>query len=62
MGEMCSTLRNIENTFSTLMGKPERKRPLGEPRRRWEYNIKTGLTEGARDVMDGAGGWLLCEP
>ena len=23
-----------------LVGKPEGKRPLGRPRRRWEYNIK----------------------
>jgi hypothetical protein len=23
-----------------LIGKPERKRPLGRPWRRWEYNIK----------------------
>jgi hypothetical protein len=66
MGGMCSTLRNNENTLSTLVGKPERKRPLGGPRRRWEYNIKTGLTEGALDVMviwlgTGASGWLLYE-
>jgi hypothetical protein len=26
-----------------LVGKPERKRPLGRPRRRWEYNIKVDL-------------------
>jgi len=28
-----------------LMGKPERKRPLGRPRRRWEDNIKINLQE-----------------
>jgi hypothetical protein len=28
-----------------LMGKPEGKRPLGRPRRRWENNIKTYLQE-----------------
>ena len=28
-----------------LMGKPEGKRPLGRPRRRWEDNIKTDLQE-----------------
>ena len=27
------------------MGKPEGKRPLGRPRRRWEDNIKMGLQE-----------------
>ena len=28
-----------------LMGKPEGKRPLGRPRRRWEDNIKMDLQE-----------------
>ena len=28
-----------------LVGKPERKRPLGRPRRRWEDNIKMDLEE-----------------
>jgi len=28
-----------------LVGKPERKRPLGSPRPRWEDNIKTDLQE-----------------
>jgi hypothetical protein len=28
-----------------LVGKPERKRPLGRPRRRWEDNIKMDLWE-----------------
>jgi hypothetical protein len=28
-----------------LVGKPERKRPLGRPRRRWEDNIKVDLHE-----------------
>jgi hypothetical protein len=28
-----------------LVGKPERKRPLGRPRLRWEDNIKIDLQE-----------------
>ena len=28
------------NAYRVLVGKPEGKRPLGRPRRRWEYNIK----------------------
>jgi hypothetical protein len=28
-----------------LVGKPEGKRPLGRPRRRWEDNIKINLQE-----------------
>ena len=27
------------------MGKPERKRPFGKPKRRWEDNIKMDLQE-----------------
>jgi hypothetical protein len=29
-----------------LWGKPEGRRPLGRPRRRWEDDIKVGLREG----------------
>jgi len=29
--------------YSILVGKPEEKRPLGRPRRRWEDNIKMDL-------------------
>ena len=36
------------------MGKPEGKRPLGRPRRRWEDNIKMGLQE----VGEGRGDWM----
>ena len=35
-----------------LVGKPERKRPLGRPRRRWEDNIKM-------DLKEVGGGWRL---
>ena len=34
------------------MGKPEGKRPLGRPRRRWEDNIKMGLQEVGCGDMD----------
>jgi hypothetical protein len=37
------------------MGKPEGKRPLGRPRRRWEDNIKLDLREigwGGMDRID----------
>jgi hypothetical protein len=29
--------------YGVLVGKPEGKRPLGRPRRRWEDNIKMDL-------------------
>ena len=38
-----------------LVGKPEGKRPLVRPRRRWEDNIKMDLQEvgrGGRDSME----------
>jgi hypothetical protein len=40
--------------YRVLVGKPERKRPVGRPRRRWEDNIKTGLREPG---IDGAN-WI----
>jgi hypothetical protein len=33
------------NTYRILVGKPEGKRPLGRPRRRWVDNIKMVLRE-----------------
>ena len=36
------------------MGKPEGKRSLGRPRRRWEDNIKIDLEE----VGSGCGDWM----
>jgi hypothetical protein len=37
-----------------LVGKPEGKRPMGRPRRRWEDNIKMDLHE----VGGGCGDWM----
>ena len=31
--------------YRVLVGKPEGKRPLGKPRRRWEDNIEIDLNE-----------------
>ena len=36
-----------------LVRKPERKRPLGRPRRKWEDNIKMDLQE-----VGGDGDWM----
>ena len=35
-----------------LVGKPEVKRPLGRPRRRWEDSIKMDLEEVGRGCVD----------
>jgi hypothetical protein len=33
------------NAYTILVGKPDGKRPLGKPRRRWVDNIKVDLRE-----------------
>ena len=40
--------------YKVLVGKPEGKRQLGRPRRRWEDNIKMDLEE----VVRGCGDWM----
>jgi hypothetical protein len=35
----------MKNTYKILAGKPERKRPLGRPQRRWEDNIRMDVRE-----------------
>ncbi|KAJ4451063.1 hypothetical protein ANN_02500 [Periplaneta americana] len=37
------------NAYRVLVGRPEGKRPLGRPRRRWEDNIKMALREVGYD-------------
>ena len=41
------------DVYKVLVGKPEGKRSLGRPRRRWEDNIKMDLEEVGR----GGGDW-----
>jgi hypothetical protein len=48
-------MREKRNAYKILVGKPEEKRPLGIPRRRWEDNIKIDLREiewGRMDWID----------
>jgi hypothetical protein len=52
--------------YKVLVVKPERKRPLGRPRRRWEDGIRMDLREIGFGVWIGfdwlrtwTGGWLL---
>jgi hypothetical protein len=52
MGRACSTSGEKRNAYRILVGKPEGKRPLGRPRRRWVDNIKTDLREIGWDGMD----------
>jgi hypothetical protein len=38
--------------YRVLIGRPEEKRPLGRPRRRWEHNIKMDLREIGIDGLN----------
>jgi hypothetical protein len=40
-----SRMGEKRNAYRSLVRKPERKRPLGRPRRRWVDNIKMDLLE-----------------
>jgi hypothetical protein len=35
----------VRGAYNILVGRPEGRRPLGRPRRRWEDNIKMDLRE-----------------
>jgi len=46
--------------YRVLVGKPEGKRPLGRPTRRWENNIEMDLQEVGCGVWTGSS-WLRIE-
>jgi hypothetical protein len=54
-GGTCGTLGEERGVYRVLVGRPEGKRPLGRPRRRWEDNIKMDLRE---TEISGAN-WIL---
>jgi hypothetical protein len=43
-------MREERGVYRILVGRPEGRRPLGRPRRRWEDNIKTDLQEVGSDI------------
>ena len=45
-------MEQFRNAYRVLVGKPEGKRPLGRPRRRWEDNIKMDLREVGCDPVE----------
>ena len=47
-------MEKSRNAYRVLVGKPEEKRPLGRPRRRWEDNIKMDF----REVDCDPGDWI----
>jgi hypothetical protein len=54
MGRTCGAYGGGKRGAQVLVGKPEGKRPLGRPRRRWEDNIKMDVQE----VGEGRGDWM----
>jgi hypothetical protein len=54
MGGACSTNEENRNAYRLLVEKPEGKRLLGRPRRRWEDNIRMDLGEIRRRGV----GWI----
>jgi hypothetical protein len=55
MGGPCSTNGEKRNAYRLLVGKPEGKRPLGRPRRRWVDGIRMDLGEVGWAVVDWIG-------
>jgi hypothetical protein len=52
MGRACSTNGEKRNACGILVGKPEGKRSLGIPRRKWVDNIRIDLREIGWNDMD----------
>jgi hypothetical protein len=55
MGGACSVDGMERGVYTVLVGKPEGKRPLGRPRRRWENNIRMDVQEVRCGGMDWTG-------
>ncbi|KAJ4434696.1 hypothetical protein ANN_23264 [Periplaneta americana] len=47
-----ASMGESRNAYRMLVGRPEGKRPLGSPRRRWEDNIKMDMREVEYDDRD----------
>jgi hypothetical protein len=61
MGSAPSAYGERKGVYKVLVGKAERKKPLGRPRHRWEDNITMniqdgGLRSGLIWIRTGAGG------
>jgi hypothetical protein len=52
MGRVCSTNGERKTAYRILVGKPEGRRSLGRPRRRWVDSIKMDLREIGWDGID----------
>jgi hypothetical protein len=50
----CSSMGGEGKVYKVLVGKPEGKRPLGRPRRRWQNWIRIDL----REIGLGSADWI----
>ena len=55
MSWACGAYGRGEGAYRVLVGKPEGKRPLGRPRRRWVDNIRMDLQEVGYGYVDWIG-------
>jgi len=55
MGWACGAYGEESGACRVLVGKPEGKRPLGRPKRRWTDNIRMDLQEVGCGYMDWIG-------
>jgi hypothetical protein len=55
VGWTCGTNGENRNVYKLLAGKPDGKRPLGRPTRRWIDNIKVDPLEIGLNVVDWIG-------
>jgi len=53
-GGASSTMGEAIGVYRVMVGKPEGKRPLGRPRRRWEDNIKMNFRKWDVEVCTGS--------
>jgi hypothetical protein len=52
MGKACSTNGEKRNSYRILVAKPEGKRPVGRPLRRWVDSIKKEIGWDGMDWID----------
>ena len=55
MGRACGAYGGGEGVYRNLVGKPEGKRPVGRPRRRWVDNIRMDLQDVGYASVDWIG-------
>jgi hypothetical protein len=60
MGGACRAYGEGRGVYRVLVGKPEGKRPMEWPRRRWEDNVAADLQEVVCGIWTGLS-WLRIE-